>query len=80
MILRSLWLIYILDHRNIDKRVAANREATEPRFPFGKVEVITSKMLRRHHDLVNRNGMSVSRMTTYIFPPVVSTSRSFPHS
>jgi hypothetical protein len=28
-------------------RVAANREATEPRVPFGKVEVITSKMLRK---------------------------------
>ena len=24
----------------------ANKEATEPRVPFGKVEVITSKMLR----------------------------------
>ena len=26
--------------------VAANKEATEPRVPFGKVEVITSKILR----------------------------------
>jgi hypothetical protein len=25
-------------------RVAANKEATEPRIPFGKVEVITSKI------------------------------------
>ena len=25
--------------------VAANKETTEPRVPFGKVEVITSKML-----------------------------------
>jgi dolichyl-phosphate-mannose--protein O-mannosyl transferase len=27
-------------------RVVANKEATEPRVPFGKVEVITSKSLQ----------------------------------
>jgi hypothetical protein len=26
--------------------IFANKEATEPRVPFGKVEVITSKLLR----------------------------------
>ena len=30
----------------IIKRVTANKEATKPRVPFGKVEVITSKILR----------------------------------
>jgi hypothetical protein len=39
-------------------------EATEP---FGKVEVITSKILRRHRDLADRYGVSVSQMTTDIF-------------
>jgi hypothetical protein len=29
-----------------DKGFAANKEANEPRVPFGKVEVITSKILR----------------------------------
>ena len=47
--------------------VVANKEATEPRVPFGKVEVITSNILRRHHDLVDRYGISVSQMTTDMF-------------
>jgi hypothetical protein len=47
--------------------VAANKEATEPRVPFGKVEVKTSKFYGRHHDLVDRYGISVSQMTTDMF-------------
>jgi hypothetical protein len=31
---------------------------------FGKVKVITSKILRSHYDLVDRYGISVSQMTT----------------
>jgi hypothetical protein len=42
-------------------------EAIEPRVPFGKVEVITSKIYGRHHDLVDRYGISVSQMTTDMF-------------
>jgi hypothetical protein len=34
---------------------------------FGKVKVITSKILRSHYDLVDRYGISVSQMTTDMF-------------
>jgi hypothetical protein len=34
---------------------------------FGKAEVITSKLLRRHHDLVDRYGISVSQINTDMF-------------
>jgi hypothetical protein len=34
---------------------------------MGKVEVITSKIYGRHHDLVDRYGISVSQMTTDMF-------------
>ena len=44
----------------------AGKYVSEPRVPFGKVEVITSKMLL-HHDLVDRYGISVSQMTTDMF-------------
>jgi hypothetical protein len=47
--------------------VAAHKKAIEPRVPLDKVDVITSKMLRRHHDLVDRYGISVSKMTTDMF-------------
>jgi hypothetical protein len=33
-------------HDFVDKSVAANKEATEPRVPSDEVEVITSKVLR----------------------------------
>jgi hypothetical protein len=45
----------------------ANKEATEPRVPSGYVEVIMSKFYGRHHDLVNRWGISVSQMTMDMF-------------
>jgi hypothetical protein len=36
--------------------------------PFGKVEVITSQIMNgRHHDLVDRYGISVSQMITDVF-------------
>ena len=38
---------------------AANKEATETIVPFGKVEVIISKRLRCHHDVVDRYEISV---------------------
>jgi hypothetical protein len=44
-------------------RVAVNKEATEPRVPLGKVEDISTKILRLH-DLVDRYGISVSQTTT----------------
>jgi hypothetical protein len=47
--------------------VAAHKKAIERRVPLGKVDVITSKILCRHHDLVDRYGISVSQMTTDMF-------------
>jgi hypothetical protein len=66
----------------IIKSVAANKEATKPRVPFGKVEVITSKILRSPPWL--RLGwplwnICVTNGYGYV-PLVVNTSRSFPHS
>jgi hypothetical protein len=37
-------------------------DATEPRVLIAKLEVIISKVVGRHHDLVNRYGVSVSQM------------------
>ena len=61
-------------------RVAANKEATEPRVPFGKVEIITSKTLRSPPwldwplwDICVTNDHGYVTL-------VVNTSRSFPHS
>jgi hypothetical protein len=64
----------------ISSSMGANKEATEPRVHFGKVEVITSKILRSSPWLgwplwnicvTNDHGYG---------PLVVNTSWSFPHS
>jgi hypothetical protein len=44
--------------------VTANKEATEPGFHSGYVEVITSNCYGLHHDFVNRYGISLSQITT----------------
>jgi hypothetical protein len=57
-----------------------NKEATEPRVPFGKVEVITSKILRSPPWLGWLLwNICVTNDHRYV-PLVVNTSRSFPHS
>ena len=60
--------------------VAANKEATEPRVPFGKVELITSTILRSSPwfgwPLWN---ICVTNDHGYV-PLVVNTSRFFSHS
>ena len=62
------------------QRVAANKEATEPRVPFDKVEVITSKILRSPTWLGGPLwNICVTNDHGYV-PLVVNTSRSFPHS
>jgi hypothetical protein len=62
------------------KRVAANKEATEPRFPLGKVEVLSSKILWSPPWLVGPLwNICVTNDHAYV-PLVVNTSRSFPHS
>ena len=61
-------------------RVAANKEATEPRVPFSKVEVITSKMLRSPPWLGwPLWNICITNDHGYV-PLVVKTSRSLPHS
>ena len=75
-IFQSLWFLSGFPW----SRVSANKEATEPRVPFGKVEVITSKMLRSPPWL----GwplwtICVTNDHGYL-PLVVNTSLPFPHS
>ena len=74
-IFQSLWFL-----SRSRSRVSANKEATEPRVPFGKVEVITSKNWRSPPwfgwQLWN---ICVTNDHGYV-PLVVNTSRSFPHS
>ena len=63
----------------LDREVAANKEVTEPRVPFGKVEVITSKCCSRHP------WLTVMEYLCHKWPPICSTCRkhflrSFSHS
>jgi hypothetical protein len=44
-----------------------------------KLKLSLRKLYGLHHDLVDRYGISVSQMTTYV-PLVVNTFRSFPRS
>jgi hypothetical protein len=61
-------------------RVAANKVATEPRVPFGKVEVNTWKILRSPPWLGwTLWNICVTNDHGYV-PLVVNTSRSFPDS
>jgi hypothetical protein len=52
--------------RRTDNTMAI-RKSTKGRTTIDKTYIITSKMLRRHHDLVDRYGISVSQMTTDMF-------------
>ena len=45
----------------------ANKEATLPRVLLVKLKSSLRPFYGRHHDLVNRYGVSVSQMTTDIF-------------
>jgi hypothetical protein len=52
----------------------------EPRVPLVvKLKSSLRKFYGRHHDLVDRYGISCHKWPRYV-PLVVSTSRSFPHS
>ena len=46
---------------------AANKEATEPRVPLVKLKSSIRKFYGRHHDFVDRYGISVSQMSTDMF-------------
>jgi hypothetical protein len=62
------------------KRVAANKEATEPMVPLGKVEAITSNILWSPPWLGwTLWNICITNDHVYV-PHVVSTSWSFPHS
>jgi hypothetical protein len=49
------------------ERDAANNEATEPRVILVELFSTFRKRYGRHHDLVNRYGISVSQMTSDVF-------------
>ena len=74
MYVQSVWFLSLYSCY----RVAANMEATEPSVPSGEIEVITWKVLRSLHDLVDRYGVSVVQMTTDMFH--LSKSQSSPFS
>ena len=48
-------------------RVTSNKEATETRFTSGYVEASLRRFHGRHHDLVDRYGMSVQKVAKDIF-------------
>ena len=74
-IFQSLW--FLSRSRSM---VSANKEAIEPRVPFGKVEVITSKNWRSPPWLGwPLWNICVTNDHGYV-PLVANTSRSFPHS
>ena len=51
-------------HQTIFYLGILSRFPCQTRAPSVKIEVITSKVYCRHHGLVNRNGISVSKMTS----------------
>jgi hypothetical protein len=50
----------------VESKSVPNKEATEPMVPIGYVEVIPS-IYGCFHDLVNRDAVSMSHMTTSMF-------------
>ena len=63
-----------------DRGLLLTRKLLNQGFLLVKLKSSLRKFYDRHHDLVDRYGISVSQMTTDMFHFVVSTSRSFPHS
>ena len=64
----------------LDRGLLLTRKLLNQVFLLVKLKSSLRKFCGRHHDLVNRYGISVSQMTTDNVPLVVSTSRSFPNS
>ena len=64
----------------LDRGLLLTRKLLNQVFLLVKLKSSLRKFYGRHHDLVNRYGISVSQMTTDNVPLVVSTSRSFPNS
>ena len=61
-------------------RLLLNRKGVELRVPIGKVEVITSTVLRSNRELVNRYRISMSQMTTDMFSLSITILACFPLS
>jgi hypothetical protein len=73
----SLWFLY---QDFLDRGLLLTRKLPEPRVPFGKVKVITSKILRSPPWLGwPLWNICVTNYHGYV-PLVINTSRSFPHS
>ena len=62
----------------LDRGLLLTRKIQNQGFLLVKLKSSLRKCYGRHHDLVDRSGISVSQMTTDMFH--VNTSRSFPHS
>lgn len=67
MLFVLLWNMSDCFQNFLDKMAVANTEATEPSIPTGLAEVITSTVIGRHYDMVNRHGISMSQMTWICF-------------
>ena len=75
-----MWNHITACHCLVDIKILLYKEATEPRIPFGKVEVIISKILRSPAWLGwPLWNVCVKNNHGYV-PLVINTSRSFPHS
>ena len=65
----------------LDRGLLLTRKLLNQGFLLIKLKSSLQKCYGRHHDLVDRYGISVSQMTMHGYVPlVVNTSRSFPHS
>ena len=63
----------------LDRGLLLTRKPLNQWFLLVKLKLSLRKFYGRHHDLVDRYGISVSQMTIYV-PLVINISRSFPHS
>ena len=64
----------------LHREMLLTRKLLNQWFFLVKLKSSHRKYYGRHHDLIDHYGISVSQMTTDMFPLVVSTSRSFTHS
>jgi hypothetical protein len=54
-------------HDFLDKKLLLTRKLLNPEFLLAKLKSSFRKLYGRHHDLVNREEVSVSQMTTDMF-------------
>ena len=63
----------------LDRGLLQTRKLPNHEFLVVKLKSSLRKFYGHHHDLVNHYGISLSQMTTYIFPLFAITIRSFTH-